>query len=124
MDFKDYLSELFNKVEGLKVVSFCGVDGIGIDTIVMDSGIEKMETEVEISMMLKMVNDLAGKMKIGQVNSFFFEATNLVGIIERCGGDYFISLLMKPDGNLGRARYELKKLSDRIEKQLGFKGDR
>jgi predicted regulator of Ras-like GTPase activity (Roadblock/LC7/MglB family) len=120
MDFKEYLTELADKVTGVKVVSFCGVDGIGIDTIVMSSDIETMETEVETSMMLKTVNELAKKMDMGIVNSFFFETEELVGILERCADDYFIILFMSPDGNLGRARFEAKKLSRKIETQLNF----
>lgn len=122
MDFKNFLSKIIDKVDGVKVISFCGVDGIGIDTMVMNSNLEKMETEVEISMILKMVNDLTRKMEIGNVHSFFFETDRMVGILERCAGDYFLSLLLNPDSNLGRARYELRKLSRKIEEELGYKG--
>jgi len=118
MDFREMLIDMLHSVDGAIAASFCGVDGIGVDTVILEKDMEPSETEVEISTMLKMLGEIASNLRAGKVRSFIFEAENFDGIVEKCGDDYFLSILVKPSSNIGKSRYILRKYARKLEKEI------
>jgi len=119
MQFQQLLTQLLEKVDGALAASFCGADGIRVEAVAFREDLETAEMEVQIATMLKIVNRVMDNMAVGQVKSFIFEADKMSGILEKCGRDYFIVVMLKPGGNLGRARFELKKLAEKLASETG-----
>ncbi|OQX90644.1 MAG: hypothetical protein B6D57_02445 [Candidatus Coatesbacteria bacterium 4484_99] len=118
MDFRGILLEMIHSVDGSIASSFCGIDGIGVETVVLDKDIDANEAEVEISTMLKVIGEIANNLQAGNIRSFIFEAEKFNGLLEKCGNDYFICILLKPESNIGKARYVLRKYAKMIEKEI------
>jgi predicted regulator of Ras-like GTPase activity (Roadblock/LC7/MglB family) len=118
MDFKELLSDLLERIDGSVAGFFCGIDGIGVENVVYAPGIEAAPTEVELTTVLKTVNDVAVNLKTGSVSGLVLETEKMNIIIEQFTRDYFLCVLMRPDGNIGRGRIELKKLSKELRKEI------
>jgi len=118
MEFNQLLTNLLERIDGALAASFCGIDGIAVETVTFRGDLEQSEAEVQIATMLKVLNRVVANLEVGEIKSFLFEADKLVGLLEKCGEDYFITVLLKPNGNIGRARHELHRLSQKLEKEV------
>lgn len=118
MDFKELLTGLLERIDGSVAGFFCGIDGIGVENVVYAPGIDAAPTEVELTTVLKTVNDVAANLRTGYVSGLILETEKMDIIIEQLSSDYFLCVLMKPDGNVGRGRIELKKLSKELRKEI------
>ena len=117
MEFQRLLTQLLERVDGALAASFCGADGIKVETVTFREDLETAEIEVHIATMLKIVNRVMGSLEVGEIRAFLFEAEKMVGLLEKCGKGYFIAVLLKPEGNIGRARFELRKLSEKLAEE-------
>lgn len=118
MDFKGLLTGLLERVDGAVAGFFCGMDGIGVENVVYAQGIDVAPTEVELTTVLKAVNDVAANLKTGSVSGIILETEKTNIILEQFSDEYFLCVLMKPDGNVGRGRIELKKLSKKLREEI------
>jgi predicted regulator of Ras-like GTPase activity (Roadblock/LC7/MglB family) len=118
MDFKTLLTELLERIDGSIAGFFCGMDGIGVENVVYARGIDAAPTEVELTTVLKTVNDVAINLKTGFVSRIMLETEKMNIVIEQFSDDYFLCVILKPDGNVGRGRIELKKISSELRKEL------
>lgn len=118
MDFKDTLTGLLESIDGSIAGFFCGIDGIGVENVTYAPGIEPVLTEVELTTVLKVVNDVANNLKTGAVVRLILETEKMNFIIEQFNPDYFLCVLLKPDGNVGRGRIELKKLAKELRREF------
>ena len=118
MDFNELLTDLLEPIDGSVAGFFCGIDGIGVENVVYAPGIDAAPTEVELTTVLKTVNDVAANLRTGSVSGLILETEKMDIIIEQLSSDYFLCVLMKPDGNIGRGRIELKKLSKELRKEI------
>lgn len=109
MDYKVILQGLLDKVTGAIAASFCGTDGIGVETIFNDQQIDPLMAEVELATAYKVVTEVARHLEAGDIQELVFETQVYLVVLERLSPDYFLSLILKPTGNLGRARLELKR---------------
>lgn len=118
MNFKSLLTGLLERVNGAVAGFFCGMDGIGVENVVYAQGIDAAPTEVELTTVLKTVNDVAANLKTGSVSRIILETEKMNIVLEQFSDDYFLCVLMKPDGNVGRGRIELKKLSKKLREEI------
>lgn len=118
MDFKQILTNLLERVDGTVAAFFCGTDGIGVENVTIKPDIEATVTEVELATALKVINDVSQNLALGRVSELLFETERITILIEKCKDDYFLCLLLKPSGNVGRGRIELKKLSSKLSKEI------
>src|SRR5207245_544353 len=100
MGFKEDLEQICGKVDGSFAASVMGFDGIPIETheALMPSGIELQTLLVEYSGIVSQLRQAAEARAVTQ--------------------DYFVVLALAPEGNIGRARYELRVASPKLTAQL------
>lgn len=118
MDFKELLMSLVERVDGTIGAFFCGTDGIGVENVTVRSDIEAAVTEVELATALKVVDDVSRNLALGRVAEVLVETEKITVLMEKFRDDYFLCLLLKPGGNVGRGRIELKKTVARLSKEL------
>ncbi len=74
--------------------------------------------EVELATALKVITDVSQNLALGRVTELLFETEKIIILIEKCKEDYFLCLLLKLGGNVGRGRIELKKLSAKLAQEI------
>ncbi len=119
MTFTEILTEAANNVEGAMAVGLIGIDGIGVETVVADGNeIDTEAVEVELAGLVSTVNRTALALSAGSIKDLIVEAEKQSYLITLIDKDYFLVVTMGPQANLGRARFEVKRVSQRLRDNL------
>ncbi len=119
MTFTEILTDAANSVEGAMAVGLIGVDGIGVETIVTNGyELDTEMLEVELAGLVGNVSRAAQALSAGPVKDLFVEAETRSYLVTLLDNDYFLMVLLGPLANLGRARFEVKRVSQRLRENL------
>lgn len=104
--FKDVLAGLRSRVEGAMAVSLIGLDGIAIETI--RGGDVPLEVlGAEFGSFVKSIRTANTELNTGDVLQFSLVTERYITFLSEVTPEYYILLVLSPDGNYGRARFEL-----------------
>ena len=128
--FKEVLAGIRDRVEGTLAVSLIGLDGIAIESIKneqvplddkMARGASREEAErtgrAEFGGFVKSVRPNA-ELNTGEVLQFSLVTEKYITFLSAVTSEYFVLLVMRPDGNYGRARFELAKAKHLLRDEL------
>ena len=120
MGFKEDLEQLCGKVEGSFAASVMGFDGIPIETHENHppEGIELATLLVEYSGIISQVRQAAETLQMGKASEVSIRTERMVAVARMLTPDYFLVLALSPEGNVGRARYELRVAGSKMLEQL------
>ncbi len=115
MSFRDVLNQIRNRVDGTLAVSLIGLDGISVESI-SDSGVELEVMGAEFGGLIKGLPKK--ELDTGEVLQFSLVTERFVVIVSAITPEYYMLLVMKPDGNYGRARFELARAKELLREEL------
>jgi predicted regulator of Ras-like GTPase activity (Roadblock/LC7/MglB family) len=120
MGFKEELERICGKVDGSFAASVMGFDGIPIETHEArpPDGVELQTLLVEYSGIVSQVKQAAEALQMGKASEVSVRTEKLVALARPLTPDYFVVLALAPEGNVGRARYELRIASPKLAAQL------
>jgi predicted regulator of Ras-like GTPase activity (Roadblock/LC7/MglB family) len=120
MGFREDLLAICARVEGALAASLMGFDGIAIETaeVKAPEGLELQTLIIEYSGILSQVRQAAESLQMGKASEVSIRTEKLVAVARPLTPDYFVLLALSPDGNIGRARYELRVASPKLAAQL------
>jgi predicted regulator of Ras-like GTPase activity (Roadblock/LC7/MglB family) len=118
MSFRDDLEGICGRVEGAFAASVMGFDGIAVETVerTPPAG-ESIDVEtllIEYSSILSQVRQAAESLQMGKASEVSIRTERMVAIARLLSADYFAVVALGPDGNVGRARYELRTAGSRM----------
>ncbi|PYV45578.1 MAG: GTPase [Acidobacteria bacterium] len=116
--FNQLLESITNKVEGTLGAIVMGMDGISIEKRLPagDTNIEAMAAEY--TSLLKASSTAAQEIGQGPLEELIVSTDSSLITIRMITPEYFLLLLLNKDGNLGRARFELKKAKHVLAREL------
>ena len=114
--FKQILQDICNKVEGAVAVSLIGLDGIAIESI-NSNGVPLDVLGAEFGGFIKSIRPNA-ELNTGEVLQFALVAEKYITFLSAVTQEYFVLLVMRPDGNYGRARFELARAKHLLRDEL------
>lgn len=114
--FKRILQDICNRVEGAVAVSLIGLDGIAIESIKNDS-VPLDVLGAEFGGFIKSIRPNA-ELNTGEVLQFALVAEKYITFLSAVTQEYFLLLVMRPDGNYGRARFELARAKHLLRDEL------
>ncbi|HEY3041324.1 MAG TPA: roadblock/LC7 domain-containing protein [Pyrinomonadaceae bacterium] len=109
--FKEILETIIERTEGSLGALIMGIDGIAVERLLKEAG-QEANLDVAAAEFTSLVRGAqkAGKdTGLGSLRELVISLEGAVVIMRLLGRDYFVVLAIKPDGNLGRARFELRK---------------
>lgn len=119
MTFTEILTDAANQIEGAQVVLLAGVDGLGVETVVKDGGEYDTEAvEVEIAGLVSNLSRTAQALSSGQVREFYVEAERQTFLVSLLDDNYFLAIILGSQANLGRARFEARRVSQKLRENL------
>jgi predicted regulator of Ras-like GTPase activity (Roadblock/LC7/MglB family) len=120
MGFREDLEAICARVQGAMGATLMGFDGIAIETAELKApeGVELQTLLVEYSSILSQVQKAAESLQMGNASEVSIRTEKLVAVARPLTPDYFVLLALSPDGNLGRARYELRIAGPKLASQL------
>lgn len=114
--FREVLTGIKDRVEGALAVSLIGLDGIAVETI-NDHRVPLDVFGAEFGGFVKSVRPNA-ELNTGEVLQFALVTEKYITFLSAVTTEYFVLLVMRPDGNYGRARFELAKAKHLLRDEL------
>ncbi len=119
MTFTEILTDAANQIEGAQVLVLAGIDGLGVETVVKEGGEYDTEAvEVEIAGLVSTISRTAQALSSGQVREFYIEAERQTFLVSILDENYFLAIILGLHGNLGRARFESRRVSQKLRENL------
>ena len=115
--FRDVLARLQQRVDGALAASLIGLDGIAVETI-NDHNVPLDILGAEFGSFIKSIRHTNTELNTGEVLQFSLITEKYITFLSEVTPDYYILLVLTPDGNYGRARHELSKAKHLLRDEL------
>ena len=120
--FKAALENIMERTEGSLGALIMGIDGIAVERLLKEAG-QEANLDVAAAEFTSLVRSAqkAGKdTGLGELREVMISLDGAVLVMRLLGRDYFMVLAISPEGNLGRARYELRKAELQLKKEFAL----
>jgi predicted regulator of Ras-like GTPase activity (Roadblock/LC7/MglB family) len=115
--FREVLRALGDRVEGTLAVSLIGLDGIAVETVSYDSvPLEAMGAE--FGGFIKSVRVTNTELDTGEILQFSLVTEKYIAFLSAVTSEYYVLLVLRPNGNYGRARFELARAKHLLRDEL------
>jgi predicted regulator of Ras-like GTPase activity (Roadblock/LC7/MglB family) len=108
MSFEEVLKDAVDRVHGAVSAMIIGTDGISVQEYAPEKLIDLAGLSAEASAMIKDISTAADNLRLGEAKEFSIISDRCGIIMRKINNDYYIALIIKPDGNYGKGRYILK----------------
>lgn len=115
--FRDVLTSLRERVEGALAASLIGLDGIAVETV-GDRDVPLDVLGAEFGSFVKSIRHSNTELDTGEVLQFSLVSEKYITFLSAVTSDYYILLVLRPDGNYGRARFELSRAKVLLRDEL------
>ena len=96
-----------------------GYDGIAIDECLREGGgLDVQILAIEYASVLKEIKRTVGVLNTGELEEVSIISEQCSVVVRGITPDFFIALVMRADGNFGKARYLLKRETPRLREAL------
>jgi predicted regulator of Ras-like GTPase activity (Roadblock/LC7/MglB family) len=122
MGFADTLSGIANRIEGCAAVVILGIDGIPIERHVhdLDSAIDIESVATEFTTLVRRSMRTASDSELGVMREMVFATDTMSFLLRPITAEYFLLLALNQGGNVGRARFELRKAQLAMETEFAI----
>jgi predicted regulator of Ras-like GTPase activity (Roadblock/LC7/MglB family) len=118
MSFADILREVVNGTEGALGALVVGVDGIPVDEYSITKDIDLQSMTVEYSTLLKEIERGSQSSQLGSTKEVTVIADKAMILLRRLNDEYFMVLIIRPDGNFGKGRFLLRMSVPKLLKEF------
>jgi predicted regulator of Ras-like GTPase activity (Roadblock/LC7/MglB family) len=120
--FKEVLQLAIDKTEGAIGAFVIGTDGIIVEKILQTN---QQSTNLNIAIaeytsVLQGVRRTNEELKIGKLKEITITCESFVFLMRMINENYLIAMIISPNGNFGRGRYELYKAELLLEQEFRF----
>ena len=109
--FKEFLETIIERTDGSIGALIMGTDGIAVEKVLNDAG-EEANLDVaaaELTSLVRGAQRAGNDLGLGGLRELVVSLDDLIVVMRLLSRDYFAVLALRPDGNLGRGRFELRK---------------
>jgi predicted regulator of Ras-like GTPase activity (Roadblock/LC7/MglB family) len=109
--FKEALQTIVEKTDGSIGALIMGADGLSVEKFFTDAGAEANldVAAAEFTSLVRNASRSGTDLDLGELRELVVTLKSVTVVMRLFNKDYFVVLALRPDGNLGRARYELRK---------------
>src|SRR5512135_1850391 len=115
MSFSEVLKETVEKVDGAVSAMIIASDGIPVQEYSPERLIDLTGLGAEASAMIRDIGLAAENLGLGEAREFSIVSDTCGIIMRRINNDYYLALVIKPEGNYGKGRFILKTAVPKIE---------
>ncbi len=119
--FKEVLHNAISNVEGSVGAMIMGMDGIAVEKVWQAETSEAANFEIaiaEFTSLLRSAKRTNGDLGLGNLKEMTVSAKNAIFVLHTVGEDYFLAMVLNPEGNFGRGRYELRRAELLLQEEL------
>jgi len=120
MMFKEALRAIVEKTDGSLGALIMGADGLSVEKFFSEEGVaENLDVAAaEFTSLVRSASRSGRDLDLGQLRELVVTLGKVTFVMRLFSQDYFTVLAIKPEGNLGRGRYELRKAELSLAKEF------
>ena len=104
--FAETLKKVVDNVDGGIAAVIMGLDGIPVDSYVRQQDrVDVTTVGMEFSFILTQVRKAGDSLQVGTLEELSVKAQRLMLVCRMISPQYFVAIVMAPEGNFGKARY-------------------
>jgi len=116
--FLDHLSRISNRIEGALALSLVAKDGIAVESVSSDPNLDLEVLAAELVAQARSITEDHRELHVGEVQQLSVTTDRLTLMVSSVAADYYLLLVLGPEGNYGRARFELRRARLLLEADL------
>ena len=116
--FLEALKDIADRFQNLYSIFLMGMDGMPVEKVVRNHDFNIDALTAEFTTVLKVTTSSATEVNAGNVDEILVMSDRMILLTKSITAEYFLMLVLPPDGNMGRARFELKKAKYLLEKEF------
>jgi predicted regulator of Ras-like GTPase activity (Roadblock/LC7/MglB family) len=120
--FKAPLEAIIERTDGCIGALIMGTDGIAVEKILGPDGRDANldVAAAEFTSLVRNAQRASGDTGLGKLRELVITSDGAVIVMRLVSRDYFIVLALRPDGNLGRGRFELRKAELELAREFAL----
>ena len=118
MSFGDILKNVVDGTEGALGALVVGLDGIPVDEYSIASELDIQAMTVEYSSLIKEIEKGSQTVHLGSTKEVTVMAEKAMVMLRRLNDEYFMVLIIKPEGNFGKGRFLLRMAVPKLLKEF------
>lgn len=115
MSFSEVLKDTVDRVDGAVSAMIIASDGISVEEYAQEKLVDMTGLSAEASAMIRDIGLAAENLGLGEAREFSIISDRCGIIMRKINSDYYLALVIKPDGNYGKGRFILKTAVPRLE---------
>jgi predicted regulator of Ras-like GTPase activity (Roadblock/LC7/MglB family) len=120
--FKEMLESIIERTEGSLGALIMGTDGIAVEKVIGEAGAEANLdiAAAEFTSLVRSAQRAGTDTGLGGLREMVVSLESAILVMRLLSRDYFVVLAMSTHGNLGRARFELRKAELQLAKEFAI----
>ena len=120
--FKETLQGIVEKTDGSLGALIMGADGLSVEKFFSEEGVaENLDVAAaEFTSLVRSARRSGKDLDLGELRELVVALGKVTFLMRLFNQDYFVVLAIKPEGNLGRGRYELRKAELSLAKEFAL----
>ncbi len=118
--FKEMLDSIIDHTEGSHGALIMGTDGIAVEKVLGEAGLDANldVAAAEFTSLVRNAQRAGTDTGLGGLRELVVSLENAVMVMRLLSRDYFVVLALNSRGNIGRARFELRKAELKLAKEF------
>jgi predicted regulator of Ras-like GTPase activity (Roadblock/LC7/MglB family) len=117
--FAETLKKLVDNVDGGIAAVVMGLDGIPVDTYIRQNDrLDVTTVGMEFSFIITQVRKAGESLQVGNLEELAVKAQRLVLVCRMLSPQYFVAVVMTPEGNFGKCRFLARMAMPALQAQL------
>lgn len=120
MSFREHMQNIVESTPGAVACSVMGLDGIPIDQFQMGGAeLDVAALLTEFSTAAQHLKQTSEQPEVAELKEISVSTQNLVAILRMLSDEYFMAVLLRPDGLKGKASYLMRMAAPKVAEELG-----
>ncbi len=122
MTFIESLTDIVDRIEGCSGAVILGINGIVIERYMpdLDPDLDIELVATELTTLLRRSMRVASDTELGDMREMMLSTDRQSFLLRPITAEYFLLLALNPGGNVGRARFELRKVQLALEAEFAI----
>jgi predicted regulator of Ras-like GTPase activity (Roadblock/LC7/MglB family) len=116
--FLEQLSRISERIEGTLALSLVARDGISVESVSSDPSLDLETLAAELIAQAREISDNHRELEAGDVRQLSVTTDRVTLMVSSVAADYYLLLVLGPEGNYGQARFELRRARLLLERDL------
>jgi predicted regulator of Ras-like GTPase activity (Roadblock/LC7/MglB family) len=116
--FLEQLSHISSQIEGTLALSLVARDGIPVESVSADPDLDLEVLAAELVSQVRSITENHRELEVGEVQQLSVTTDRLTLMVSSVASDYYLLLVLGPEGNYGKARFELRRARLLLEGEL------